>query len=110
MGVPARVRRTLRDGEGRHRRRAQAGGRRHRLRHDARGCSVYEDRPTACRYYPVALLSMRRQGEAFGRQSYAIVSEPHCLGHAEGVVRSIDEYRAEQGVVPFDEAARGWQR
>ncbi len=74
------------------------------------GCSVYEDRPTACRYYPVALLSMRRQGEAFDRQSYAIVSEPHCLGHAEGVVRSIDEYRAEQGVVPFDEAARGWRQ
>src|SRR5690606_17106432 len=24
------------------------------------GCSVYEDRPTACRYYPVALLSLRR--------------------------------------------------
>ena len=27
------------------------------------GCSVYEDRPTACRYYPVALLSMRTQDE-----------------------------------------------
>ena len=31
------------------------------------GCSVYEDRPTACRYYPVALLSMRRQDEATAR-------------------------------------------
>jgi Fe-S-cluster containining protein len=27
------------------------------------GCSVYEDRPTACRYYPVGLLSMRRADE-----------------------------------------------
>ena len=25
------------------------------------GCGIYQDRPTACRYYPVALLSMRRQ-------------------------------------------------
>ena len=27
------------------------------------GCSVYKDRPTACRYYPVALLSLRRQDD-----------------------------------------------
>jgi Fe-S-cluster containining protein len=39
------------------------------------GCSVYEDRPTACRYYPVALLSMRRQDEVVDRQYYAIVRE-----------------------------------
>jgi Fe-S-cluster containining protein len=31
------------------------------------GCSVYEDRPTACRYYPVALLSLRRQDESTDR-------------------------------------------
>ena len=49
----------------------------------AEGCSVYEDRPTACRYYPVALLSMRKQGEASDSQAYAIVREEHCLGHHE---------------------------
>jgi Fe-S-cluster containining protein len=27
------------------------------------GCDIYTDRPTACRYYPVALLSMRKQDE-----------------------------------------------
>ena len=27
------------------------------------GCSVYEDRPTAWRYYPIELLSTRRQDE-----------------------------------------------
>ena len=37
------------------------------------GCSVYEDRPTACRYYPVGLLSTRRQDENFDRASYALV-------------------------------------
>jgi len=74
------------------------------------GCSVYEDRPTACRYYPVALLSMRKQDESFDRQSYAIVREDHCLGHAEPRTQTIDAYRAEQGVVEYDEAAHGWRQ
>jgi len=25
------------------------------------GCGVYEDRPTVCRYYPVALLALREK-------------------------------------------------
>ena len=33
------------------------------------GCGVYEDRPTACRYYPVALLTMRRSDEYFDRSA-----------------------------------------
>lgn len=74
------------------------------------GCSVYDARPTACRYYPVALLAIRRQDEAFDRQCYAIVREDHCLGHAEPCTQTIDAYRAAQGVVEYDEAARGWRR
>ncbi|MFO1291487.1 MAG: YkgJ family cysteine cluster protein [Rubrivivax sp.] len=74
------------------------------------GCSVYEDRPTACRYYPVALLAMRKQDESVDRQYYAIVREEHCLGHQEPRTQSIDAYRAEQGVLAYDEAARGWRQ
>lgn len=74
------------------------------------GCSVYEDRPTACRYYPVALLSIRKQDESVDRQQYAVVREDHCLGHQEPVTQTIDEYRAAQGVVEVDEAARGWRQ
>jgi len=74
------------------------------------GCSVYEDRPTACRYYPVALLSMRHQQEYVDRDAYALVTEPHCLGHQEPRTLTIDAYRAEQGVVEYDELARGWRQ
>ena len=74
------------------------------------GCSVYEDRPTACRYYPVALVSMRKQDEYVDRDSYAIVKEDHCKGHAEPRRLSIDDYRQEQGVVDYDELARGWRQ
>ncbi len=76
----------------------------------AEGCSVYEDRPTACRYYPVALLSMRRQDEYTDIRSYALVKESHCLGHNEPRELTIDEYRREQGVEEYDELARGWRQ
>jgi Fe-S-cluster containining protein len=74
------------------------------------GCSVYEDRPTACRYYPVALLSMRRQDEYTDRAAYALVREPHCLGHNEDRPITVNEYRREQGVEEYDELARGWRQ
>jgi uncharacterized protein len=74
------------------------------------GCSVYEDRPTACRYYPVGLISMRRQDEYVDRATYAIVREDHCTGHNEDRPITIDEYRAEQGVAEYDEYARGWRQ
>ena len=74
------------------------------------GCSVYEDRPTACRYYPVALLSLRRQDEVTDRDSYALVKEPHCLGHDEPREITIGDYRREQGLPEYDELARGWRQ
>ena len=74
------------------------------------GCSVYEDRPTACRYYPVALLSLRRQDESTDRDSYALVKETHCLGHNEPRPITVDAYRKEQGLVEYDELARGWRQ
>jgi Fe-S-cluster containining protein len=88
---------------------AVVGGTACRFMTDA-GCSVYADRPTACRYYPVGLLSMRKQDESVDRQYYAIVREDHCLGHREPRTQTIDEYRAEQGVVEYDELARGWRQ
>ena len=74
------------------------------------GCGVYSDRPTACRYYPVALLSMRRQDETTDRDAYAMVREPHCLGHREPRELTIDAYREEQGLPEYDRLARGWRQ
>ena len=74
------------------------------------GCSVYEDRPTACRYYPIALLSMRKQDEFTDSQSYALVREDHCKGHEVARPLTVDEYRKEQGVEEYDELARGWRQ
>lgn len=74
------------------------------------GCSVYDDRPTSCRYYPVGLVAMRREDEYTDRKYYALVEEEHCLGHQEDQVMTIDEYRKEQKVEEYDEHSRGWRQ
>ena len=76
----------------------------------AEGCSVYEDRPTSCRYYPVAVVSMRRTDENTDRSSYALVKETHCLGHNEPRTITIADYRKEQGVEEYDDIGRGWRQ
>lgn len=74
------------------------------------GCAVYEDRPTACRYYPVALLSMRKQDEYVDQDSYALVKEDHCKGHAEPRRLTIADYRRDQGLEQYDDLGRGWRQ
>jgi len=74
------------------------------------GCSVYTDRPTSCRYYPVGLLSTRRADENFDRSSYALVREDHCKGHLEDREITIADYRKEQGLEEYDEHGRGWRQ
>jgi Fe-S-cluster containining protein len=74
------------------------------------GCSVYEDRPTACRYYPIALLSLRRADEFTDRQQYALVQESHCKGHFEPRQLTVDEYRKDQGLEEYDEQGRAWRQ
>jgi uncharacterized protein len=74
------------------------------------GCSVYADRPTACRYYPVALLSVRRSDEYTDRLSFALVQEKTCLGHQEPDIQTIDQYREGQGATEYDEKGRGWRQ
>jgi hypothetical protein len=74
------------------------------------GCSVYEDRPTACRYYALGLLSMRPQGSPTDENAYFLIKEEHCLGHQEPRTLTIREYRQEQGVELYDDLNREWRQ
>ncbi|NJO15850.1 MAG: YkgJ family cysteine cluster protein [Thioploca sp.] len=74
------------------------------------GCSVYEDRPSACRYYPLGLLSMRQQDSTTDENAYFLVKEDHCLGHNEPRTLPIKDYRHEQEVDIYDEINREWRQ
>jgi Fe-S-cluster containining protein len=73
------------------------------------GCGIYSDRPAACRYYALGTVAMRKKDAGTFEDTYFVVKEAHCLGHEEPHEQTIDEYRREQGVVPYDEANREWR-
>jgi len=77
------------------------------------GCSVYEDRPSICRYYPIGLANLRTQmdekKEAEEERFYFLIREDYCLGHGEEKEWSIDEFRENQGASRDDQINRDWQ-
>lgn len=74
------------------------------------GCGVYPDRPTACRYYALGVISMRKKDSPQDEDSYFVVKEPHCLGHFEPRIQTVRDYRKEQGVDVYDELNREWRQ
>jgi len=76
------------------------------------GCTVYPDRPSACRYYPVGMADFHEGGtdEAKEDKFFFIVKEPHCKGHEEPKNWTIREWRADQGVDLRDGMNKEWLR
>jgi Fe-S-cluster containining protein len=74
------------------------------------GCSVYANRPAACRYYALGIASLRKKGSPTDEDFFFIVKEDHCLGHFEPMTQTIREYRKDQGVDIYDELNREWRQ
>jgi len=83
------------------------------------GCTVYTDRPTACRYYPVGMADFHEGGtrDALGNENisaeekfFFLVREDHCKGFEEDKDWTIREWRADQGVDVRDEMNKEWLR
>jgi Fe-S-cluster containining protein len=72
------------------------------------GCSVYEDRPATCRYYPLGLASVKMKGAETKEDFFFLVKEEHCQGHVQTKELSVKAFREEQGVPHYDEVNRGW--
>ncbi|MBF0093761.1 MAG: YkgJ family cysteine cluster protein [Alphaproteobacteria bacterium] len=72
------------------------------------GCSIYENRPATCRYYPLGLASMKMKGDDHIGDFYFLVKEPHCRGHDEKKDLTVSAFREEQGVTDHDRVNRGW--
>lgn len=76
------------------------------------GCTVYPDRPSACRYYPVGMADFHEGGsdDAAEDKFFFLVKEPHCKGHEEPKRWTIREWRTDQGVDLRDEMNKEWLR
>jgi hypothetical protein len=74
-----------------------------------RGCTVYEDRPWACRMYPVGMgLPPARAGEE-PEPVYFLFEDDFCKGRGEDRSWTVDRWREDQGVVDQDEIEAGFK-
>jgi Fe-S-cluster containining protein len=72
------------------------------------GCILYEDRPTACRYYPLGTASLQHKEGADDEGFFFFVHEPHCKGFEEDCEWSVADWREDQGVDLRDEVNAEW--
>ncbi len=64
------------------------------------GCTVYKERPSSCRLYPLARFITRNdKGER--QEIYKIIRETHCKGHYENRIIKIKDYLKEQELFPY---------
>ena len=62
------------------------------------GCAVYEDRPGACRLYPLGRAASKISEECSAGEYYFVVKESHCLGFNEKREWTVQEWIINQGV------------
>jgi|WetSurMetagenome_2_1015567.scaffolds.fasta_scaffold19482_5 uncharacterized protein len=65
------------------------------------GCSIYANRPWACRMYPLGLAEPDK-ATLTDRGFYFLLHEDLCQGHAAGCPRKVRDWITEQGVEEYD--------
>jgi len=66
------------------------------------GCTVYENRPSSCRTYPLvrALARSRQTGEI--TEQFMVLQEPHCRGFKESRKRSVKQWMDGQEIAIYN--------
>jgi Fe-S-cluster containining protein len=72
------------------------------------GCTVYADRPWACRMYPLGAAKPKNPTPA-DQPFYFVLREDLCHGHGEGKACSVREWIAEQGIEEYEMMGASFQ-
>ena len=67
------------------------------------GCSVYEDRPSSCRIYPLMRLKSRSRETAKLSEHFMLLKEEHCQGFQEDTAWTIKTWQDGQGLCIYNE-------
>jgi len=73
------------------------------------GCSIYPDRPEACRLYPIGRASAMPEGATDSNNKFFMVVEPHCKGFREKQVWSLKEWLNHEGVEEYAAINDPWR-
>jgi len=72
------------------------------------GCAIYEDRPGACRIYPVGRAATKPDGRRDMTERFFMVAEKHCLGFQEEKEWTIEEWMGNEGVDMYNAMNDQW--
>jgi hypothetical protein len=76
------------------------------------GCTIYEDRPISCRYYPLGVGTLNSKDtsskEVEPGNFYFMIKEDHCMGFNEDNQQNIIEWRKDQAIADYDEINKDW--
>lgn len=72
------------------------------------GCSIYSDRPGACRLYPLGRGARRGDAPEREEEFYFMVVEGHCKGFQQRREWTLREWLEDQGVLEYNRMNRPW--
>ncbi|MGB9713285.1 MAG: YkgJ family cysteine cluster protein [Dissulfurimicrobium sp.] len=72
------------------------------------GCSIYSVRPLTCRYYPLGAGIFHNRDASSDERFFAMIKEPHCLGHLSEREWTVREWIENQGINRYEEVNAGW--
>jgi Fe-S-cluster containining protein len=73
-----------------------------------KGCIIYEDRPGACRIYPLGRAASKPDGAKHAREKFFIVDEDHCLGTQEQRRWTVVEWLENEGLDEYNAMNDQW--
>ncbi len=76
-----------------------------------KGCTVYDDRPANCRYYPVGQGTVRNDSDngPVLEDFFFFINEDHCFGFNEKKNWTIESWREDQDAAHYDDVNRAWK-
>ena len=72
------------------------------------GCSVYSDRPSACRTYPLERAVDRTRAASVADEYYFLTNHPYCLGHKENNPQTVSSWIRNQRLIDYNAMNELW--
>ena len=68
-----------------------------------KGCSVYSDRPSSCRTYPLVRVISRCRETGKISERFALLKEPHCSGFKDTSDQTVHQWIKDQEVAVYND-------
>ena len=66
------------------------------------GCTIYDDRPGACRIYPLGRATTKSAGKEKVTERFFLVMEDHCMGFNEEKKWTVEEWLYNEGLGKYN--------